>query len=198
MGLLSCAAPAVPVASNLTADVTASLYIGQSFTVVAPGPVNNVVFNFFRNAPPTIPQAAGIGYLFSAAYSGSPNGLAAATTNLLGTAVASASHYTFAPSLTLQPGVQYFFYADTLQAHGADALGSYTGGQLFSSGMNAATNFSAFPSNDTAFLVDATLVAAGAPELDPAASSVPMVALMCLWGLAGRRQRKIPAAHAVR
>ncbi|MFN8608543.1 MAG: hypothetical protein U0931_13480 [Vulcanimicrobiota bacterium] len=186
--LLTKTAFGVPIASSLATTGTASFFWGQSFTVVSAGPVDHIVFNFFSDLAATVPQAAGTGYLFSAAYSGSPGGLAGTVTNLLGTAAAAGNHWTFNPSLTLQAGTQYFFYTDTFQTTTGSGLNPYAGGQIAFSN-DTGTNF-AFAVADAAFLVDGTAAAAGAPEIDPRNGKLSMALAVCLIGLALSRTRR--------
>lgn len=101
---------------------------GQSVTTVSGGPFDDIQFNFYdANGAPT---AAGTLYVFSSIYSGTPAGLASA--GALAASVSNAGGiYSFAPSLTLNGGQQYFFYEDTAMTTLGEALDNYPGGNAF-------------------------------------------------------------------
>jgi hypothetical protein len=115
---------AVTIASN-TAGTVSSLVgydWGQSFTPVAGGPFDTIVFNLYSSTG--APDAAGTGFLLSSAYSGTPGDLSSSTPGFLGSASASGGFYTFAPSLTLLSGTEYFFYENA-------PLGSILGANIY-------------------------------------------------------------------
>ncbi len=86
-------ATAIPIASNTAGSGIDNFIPGQSFTVVAPGPVNNVVFNFFSDATATTPTAFGTGFLLSSEFLGLPSALSNATPGFLGMATAAGGFY---------------------------------------------------------------------------------------------------------
>ncbi|CAN5549103.1 hypothetical protein BH20VER1_BH20VER1_21700 [soil metagenome] len=168
----------------LNAPNTAPLYIGQSFTTTNTMPVNNVAFNFFEfNGLNTTPFALGTGYLFTA-----PLGLLATPASLgsqpglLGSAMASGGFYTFAPSLTLQPSTQYFFYADALFPANSISVGLVALGQVYAGGDLYASPENNLPfvrdiAQDANFRVTATVV----PE--PSTYATLVAGSMLLLGL---------------
>lgn len=103
-------------------------YVGQSFTAGANA--NNITFNFYNGSDG--PNAAGLGYLFSSAYTGTPDGLSTSDAGFLGLGKADFGKYYFDPSLTLQEGVKYFFYSNFNFAAG-EIYGGYgaANGNLF-------------------------------------------------------------------
>lgn len=113
LSLLVCVANvrAVTIAENTGGTIFYNgAYFGQSFTTPSGSSLSNIAFNFFFDVPATTPVAAGTGFLLSMPYSGLPEDLSAATPGFLGQATAGGGFYTFAPSLTLLPSTQYFFY----------------------------------------------------------------------------------------
>ena len=183
-------ADAIPIASFAVGGGSPIIvFSGQSFTVIAPGPANNIIFNFYSDAAATIPSAFGTGYLLDSQYLGTPSALSNATPGFLGQAVAVGGFYTFNPALTLNPATQYFFYTDTAGA--VNGGSGYTGGNRYSSGGSATPYISNFSS--TNFTVQGTLVAAagGAPELDPRGTGLAFTAMLCLFGLTTRRKATV-------
>lgn len=148
---------ATPVASASGGPYTAFAdYEGQSFTVAGSGFFNHVTFNFFSDFASTQPFAAGTGYLFSSAYTGSPDDLSTTTAGLLGIASSANGLYTFAPSLVLQAGMKYFFYEDEDIAFETTGDANYAGGESYytydssgtydtNSSLNFAVNAQAVP-----------------------------------------------------
>lgn len=183
-GLLMGSAYAVPVASNLVADGLSGGIPGQSFTVVSTGPVDHIVINFFSDLLLSVPSAIGNGYLFSAPYLGDSATIASATLNLLGSTAASGNHWSFDPALVLQPNTQYFFYSDSFQPL-AGTNNPYTGGDFYYVGIPPGTGPYTLDSNaDTSFLVDGSLVATGAPELNACSGLLPLASVFCMIALA--------------
>lgn len=183
---------AVPVASNLVTDGGVIIILpGQSFTVNSAGPVDNVVINFFT--PTLVPAASGTGYLLSTEYTGPPSLLPSAA-GLLGTAVASGGFWAFNPSLTLQAGVQYFFYGDTfLVMTPPSSVDPYSGGEAY----RESGTFIRDILSDNAFVVDATpVVAKGVPEVTGDSASLPLAFIGLLAGLclskSGRNRSSSP------
>ena len=180
------AAPIATFTGGLSTQSTA--FWGQSFTVVAAGPVDNILFNFFSDLPPTTPSAGGIAYLLSSQYLGAPNGLSVATPGFLGQATPAGNVYTFNPAITLLPATQYFLYSDTpVPSTGANA-DLYAGGVGFVS-FNAGNNFTPF-GGDLHFLAQGTLAAAGVPEMDPNQTVAPLTILLVLVALLVSRTRR--------
>ncbi len=174
---------AVTIASN-TAGTQSSLAgydWGQSFTPVAGGPFDNIVFNLYSSTG--APDAAGTGFLLSTAYAGTPSALSSSTLGFLGSATASGGFYAFAPSLTLLSGTEYFFYENA-------PLGSILGNNLF-------------PGNSYYFSLDNSIYANGAPNsinftvtgtatVTPEPSSLLLLGPGML-GLIGTARRKLRA-----
>jgi hypothetical protein len=135
---------AVTIASNTAGTVSslAGYDWGQSFTPVAGGPFDNIVFNLYSSTG--APDAAGTGFLLSSVYSGTPGALSSSTPGFLGSATASGGFYTFAPSLTVLSGTEYFFYENA-------PLGSILGNNLY-------------PGNSYYFSLDNSIYVSGAPN----------------------------------
>jgi hypothetical protein len=174
---------AVTIASNTagTQSSTPGFDWGQSFTPVAGGPFDNIVFNLYDSTG--APDAAGTGFLLSSAYSGTPSALSSSTPGFLGSATASGGFYAFAPSLTLLSGTEYFFYENA-------PLGSILGNNLFSG-------------NSYFFSLDNSIYANGAPNsinftvtgtatVTPEPSSLLLLGSGML-GLVGTARRKLRA-----
>ncbi len=155
------------VASNTagTFFTPESFYVGQSFTTTTATAENNIAFNFFSDVPATTPYALGTGFLLSSVYTGTPADLSSATTGFLGQADAAGGFYTFAPSLTLAPGTQYFFYENALIPQGARSGGNvYPGGTTqftFSADSNFLPNDTGLSSN---FRVTGSPAGASVPD----------------------------------
>ena len=124
------AAHATTLSTTLASSSGGSLkymadYQGESFTLGGSGQYDDITFNFYSDAASTKAFAAGTGYLFSAPYV-----YGGSLTNLLGTATAANGVYSFASSLLLSAGKQYFFYED------ADIAGMIYGGGSYAGGSN--------------------------------------------------------------
>jgi hypothetical protein len=174
---------AVTIASN-TSGTTSSFVgydWGQSFTPVAGGPFDNIVFNLYSSTG--APDAAGTGFLLSSAYSGTPSALSSSTPGFLGSATASGGFYTFAPSLTLLSGTEYFFYENA-------PLGSILGVNLY------AGNAYYYSLDNSAFFSGApysiNFTVTGTATVTPEPSSLLLLGSGML-GLIGTARRKLRA-----
>ena len=129
------AAQADPVASYSSPPNSAFSVIypkGQSFTTLASTAENNISFNFLTYGS-GVPFAAGTGFLYSQAYTGTVAQLGASNPTFLGSAAASNGYYNFGSSLTLSPGTQYFFYENAFLSNYANLAygGVYAGGSAY-------------------------------------------------------------------
>jgi hypothetical protein len=185
--------PNVASASTITnyGDATdvATFVPGQSLATPAGGPWNSISFNFFLDVAATTPTAAGTLFLLSQEYLGTPDTLAAATSGYIAQSTHIASgHYVFDPTVTLQPGTQYFFYANIALQLSGNVFGAYTGGILY-----AAADVSS-PFDDLFGTQDAAFILSGSP-VGSAAVPEPASLLLCSAGgaallrTASRRKR---------
>lgn len=140
---------------------------GQSVTTPTGGPWSNITFNWYDSTTGA-PLAQGNLYLLSQAYTGTPQALSLFTPNLLGVGAASAGVYAFAPSLSLAPSTQYFFYSDSVPGgQGAVEMGAgagYAGGVRYGAA-NGNGSFTSRP-GDVSFSLQGVAV----PE--PGATSI--------------------------
>lgn len=188
LGFGASGANAAIIASNLAGSVgLTQFYVGQSFTTSSGNGWKDISLNFYYPAGNT-PVSFGTGYIFSAAYAGSPAGLG--STHALGVANSAAGHWTFAPSIILQPLTKYYFYSDTP----ANILlklsfnSAYSGGEMFSSGSSTAT----FVGGNQ---FDLNFTVTGTPVPEPTAWTL----LITGFALAGTRLRQHGAsARALR
>lgn len=109
--------PSVSLRANTIAEYiggtfqqTSTDFRGQSFTTTPAGAFNNIMFNFFSNAPATTPYAQGSAFLFSMPFSGGPADMSSTSPGFLGQATAAGGFWTFDPNMTLLGGTQYYFY----------------------------------------------------------------------------------------
>jgi len=150
---ISLVAHAATLASDTAGpNVTGvSAYSGQSFTVAGTGTYDDITFNFYTSA--LAPYATGTGFLFSSAYSGTPNALSSSDPGYLGSASSSGGAYSFASSLDLTAGTQYFFYENGLIAAGAISGGAPLAGQGDAFALSATGDFLNTSQGGTNFLV---------------------------------------------
>jgi hypothetical protein len=159
-----------------------SAAFGQSVTTPSGGPWNSISFGFYSF--PGILGADGTLFLLSQSYSGSPSGLSSLTPGFLAsTSSISNSGWQFAPSLTLQPNTQYFFYMNGVT--GSPLLTSvrvgfaYPGGEGFRAS-NTASPYGTLP-NDPAFNLQ------GVPVPEPGTIGLLILGLSTLVGVRNRR-----------
>lgn len=156
LGTLLCAAlmghaEARTIVGDVSGQGDDTFFIGQSFTTTAAA-FDHVSFSFFD--PTGARQALGTAYLFSAAYTGTPDGLASASANLIATAMGDGSNYIFDPSLRLSASTQYYVYSDT--AMHLLGGGTYYRGGSYASSSSASANFvaGAVTGADANFILD--------------------------------------------
>ena len=136
-------------------------YYGEAFTTAAGTNETNIVFNFYSNLPPTNPTAAGVAFLLSQQYLGSPGDLSSSTTGYLGQATAAGNVYSFSSSVVLAPATQYFLYENG--AISPLTAGNPVAGQQLYTSDDPADNFGPFGPNDSA-----NFLATGSPVLTAA------------------------------
>lgn len=172
-----CAAASIVQDTSGTASSRYQFFWGQSFTTPAGTGWRNVTFNFYDLT--STPYAAGTGYLFDAAYAGTPAGLAAAGA-LAVSAPANASTYDFAPGFRLLANTAYFFYADSSMRIRGGGNANVGGTSVFT--QNSSHGFAPAGGRNADFLVSGTALAV--PE--PASWSMLITGFFVV-GTAGRR-----------
>jgi hypothetical protein len=106
-------------AGTIVQDVTGTTssgfaaYWGVNFVTPAGGPWNDLTFNFYADSGVTVPSAAGNLYLLSAPYTGAPDALSTGVSGFIAEASVSGGVWTFAPSVTVAAGTQYYVFDDT-------------------------------------------------------------------------------------
>ncbi|MFQ3666001.1 MAG: PEPxxWA-CTERM sorting domain-containing protein [Sphingomonadaceae bacterium] len=156
---------------------------GQSFTTPAGPGWNQISVNFYSD--PGVPVAAGTGYLFLSAYTGTPNQLSASTP--LATATSNGSVWTFPTSLVLAGSTQYFFYSDAFINRIIGNQDSYAGGSYFGNDFNNLDS----PFVDMApRSINFTVAGVAVPEPST------WLLLIAGFGLIGHRLRRAPRAAA--
>ncbi len=157
------------VVNSAGSGTISTSYVGQSFTPSIQGTgtgtapssggayLNSFSFGAVNSASGI---ASGMLYVFSSAYTGTPNNLA--SSNPLGvSAPASGGQYNFSGNGVLLSNVTspYYVYSDTLQSIGGSSSSTYSGGNLFFT-FSGTSNFASQSTFDTNFT--ATLTPAGA------------------------------------
>jgi len=154
-------------------------FYGQSFTTPSGPSYNNISFNFFGFnffVPPPPPTAAGMLYLFTSAYTGTPLGLSGAAAIAHSTSISSGMYF-FDPSVTLLPSTQYFVYADTaFNVMGGNTVVGQT--SYFTGSSSSSANFIVdFSGHSVDFQVSGSAV----PEPASFALVVPVIAVLILF-----------------
>lgn len=154
-------------------------FYGVGFTVAGTGAFDNIAFSFGPNA-----YAVGTGYIFSAPYTGTPNGLA--TAGYLGFAPSSGPDYIFASSLDLIGGQTYYFYEDGVAPGFSSATGTPAGMSFYFANnfYNSFANSNGDPVAN--FIVTGNPVASATPE----PSSIALLGTSLL-GFAGILRRRL-------
>ena len=154
-------ASSAPIVSVTDGTASASFVPGQSLTTPSGGPWSNITFNFISTAG--LPTAAGSLYLLTQEFLGAPNQLSTSLPGFVATSQSAGGLYTFDPSLTIVGSTLYFVYANTSLLLTGSAVGSYPGGDLYSTIM-AGSNFSRNAASDANFLLAGTPVSTIVPE----------------------------------
>jgi hypothetical protein len=152
---LSSAVVETASATNIVAALTTTDYgtffPGESLTTPLGGPWNNLTFNWF--AIGGAPTAAGMLYLFTQEYLGTPADLSPGLPGLLAvSAPASGGMYVFAPTLTLSGATQYFFYTDTSLTLTGSQVDISPGGDIYAAFASDAS-FGKFEGQDANFIL---------------------------------------------
>ena len=122
--------------------VLATAVFGESFTTPSGGPWTGIQFNFYSDAPPVTPNAAGNAWLLTQEYLGTPTGLSTGTPGFLAEAVIiSGGKHIFNPSVALSPGTEYWIYEDAVTSITGSPTGGGPGGQAYFAN-DTASNFS--------------------------------------------------------
>lgn len=153
---------------------------GQSFTTPTGGPWSSVTFNFYDLT--SSPYAAGTGYLFTAAYAGTPANLASAGAVAV-SAPADGTVYSFGTGFRLQPGTQYFFYEDAPMRLLGGGTAEIGGTSFFTE--NGTGTFASAGGLNADFRVSGTVTAVPEP-----AGWAMLVAGFGSLGVIARRQRR--------
>jgi hypothetical protein len=109
-------------------------WAGQSVLIPSGGPFNNIGFNWYTLQGKA--TAFGALYVLKQEYLGTPGDLGPSTPGFLAKSESVANdQYVFAPSVTLESGVQYWFYTDTQGSFAGSFYGSvYPGGDMYVTG----------------------------------------------------------------
>lgn len=138
------------VAALSTTDF-GTFFPGQSLTTPPGGSWNNLIFNWF--AIDGTPTAAGMLYLFTQEYLGTPPDLSSGAPGLLAvSSPASGGMYVFAPTVTLYGATQYYFYSDTSLTLTGSQVDILPGGDIYAA-FTSDANFSKFAGQDANFIL---------------------------------------------
>ena len=201
LGSLITVAAMADTIAQYTAGTTSSGspgYFGQSFTTPSSvGTWDDLSFSFFSDSG-TTPVAAGNLFLlssFTMAGDIIPDQLSSSTPGFIAeSSAASGGVYTFDPSVTLQPGTQYFLFSNApVLAAGATSGNPYSGGNAFMS-FSANSAFNGLGSSDFNFVLSGT---DPVPEYRVYAPEPRMLWFvgLALVALAFARRRKISASR---
>jgi hypothetical protein len=109
----SFSASAIVIDENTAGLSTSTFFPGNSLTTPNGPGWNSIEFNWFSDAPGTIPTAFGTLFILTTEYLGAPVGLSAATPGYLAQSLTlSAGKYILDPSVVLESDTHYFFYAN--------------------------------------------------------------------------------------
>lgn len=191
--------------SGTSATIGSGFANGQSVTTGGGGPWDNIQFNFEQCLEPSgtsclsttnAPFALGDLFLLSQTYDGLPSGLSSATPGFIAEATTiSGGVWTFASSVTLNPGTEYFFYMDTA-FNGPEVLYStanpYAGGQAFEA--NSGNGPSYGPDDSILSNVDYVFTLTGTSTSAPEPGTAVLLVLV-MAAVAGARalRRSTPA-----
>jgi hypothetical protein len=167
-----------------------TFYSGQSFTTPSSGgPWDDITFNFYSDAPPTTPLAAGAAFLLNQAYSGAPADLSSSTTGFLAESTGiTGGVYDFPIDLVLQPGTQYFLYEDAILGPSG---GNVISGGVFYEATDAGADFAPFEGESANFTVSGD-VASVVPE--PSTWALMALGFGLLGGAGYWRRRSVAVA----
>jgi hypothetical protein len=112
--LIGVPAPAAAAPIIETWGLDLGIFIpGQEVTTPAGGPWNQLAFNWYTPCGTycIVPLALGDLYLLDQPYTGTPAGLSSSVAGYISnTSTIANNQYIFAPGVTIQPNVSYFFY----------------------------------------------------------------------------------------
>jgi hypothetical protein len=142
--------------------------VGQSLTTPAGGPWSSILFSFYSaNIDPVTlgPEVAQGGlYLLTQAYSGTPGALSNATPGFLAsTSTIVNGEWVFAPSVTLQPNTQYFFFENSTDPAAIATTATFAGGTAYRADPFFNGGIYTTVSNEAIFLLQGTGTATPEP-----------------------------------
>jgi hypothetical protein len=198
--------------SGTQATILSGFSEGQSITTPTGGPWDDLGFNFEQCLDPSgtsclsttnAPFALGGLYLLTQKYDGLPSALSTATPGFIAATTTIVSGvWTFAPSVTLNPSTQYFFYMNTA-IDGPEVVYStadpYAGGQAFEANSGNGPAYgpddSIIPNLDHVFALTGTS-ASSVPE--PGTRALMALVLAGLVGTQTLRRRGHGSSHPLR